>query len=148
MEMALKCGVALPEASQRRLRRGGLERVLVKKIGSDQAALRLAQRDMRIEGLFHLRCARLEKLQQIPVTAVEVFEHLAQLPRGVPGLEPKNPADDMVGPRLIRGVEVSRFSRRFERPYDDPGRIWVQMQGLPVQEVGLRQGDSLSSFVE
>ena len=127
-------------------KRRRLERVLVKKIGSDQAALRLVQYGMRLQRLFHLRGARLEDLEQIPVTTFEVLEHFGQLPRGGPGLEPKNPADDMVGPGLVRRVEVSGFGRRLEGSDDDPGRIGAQMQGLAVQESGLRQGGPLASF--
>ena len=119
------------------------ERVLVKEIGSDQAALRLVQDGMRRQRLFHLRGARLEGLEQVPVTILEVLEHFGELPRGSPGLEPKNPADDMVGPSLIGRVEVSRFSRRPEGPDDDPGWVGAQMQDLALQDWGLRQGGSL-----
>ena len=122
------------------------ERVLVKEVRSDQAALRLVQYGMRLQRLFHLCGARLEDLQQIPVTAFEVFEHLGQLPRGSTGLKPKNPADDMVGPGFVRRVEISGFSRGFEGSDDDPGWIGAQMQDLAVQESGLRQGGSLGSF--
>ena len=61
------------------------ERVLVKKIRADQAALRLVQYGMRLERLFHLGGARLEDLEQVPVTAFEILEHFGQLPRGSPG---------------------------------------------------------------
>ena len=118
----------------------------MKKIGSDQAALRLVQYGMRLQRLFHLCGARLEDLEQVPVTAFEVLEHFGELPRGSPRLEPKNPADDMVGPGLIGRVEVSGLSRRSEGSDDDPGRIRAQMQDLAVQELGLRQGGSLGSF--
>jgi hypothetical protein len=80
------------------------ERVLMKKVRSDQAALRLVEYRMRLEHLFHLCGARLENLQQVPVTAFEVFKHLGELPRGSPGLKPKNPADNMIGPGLIGRV--------------------------------------------
>ena len=127
-------------------KRRRFERVLVKKIGSDQAALRLVQYGMRLQCLFHLCGARLEDLEQVPVTAFEVLEHFGELPRGGSGLEPKNPADDMVGPGLIGRVEVSGLSRRLEGSDDDPGRIWTQMQDLAVQELGLRQSGPLGSF--
>ena len=39
------------------------ERVLVKEVGSDQAALRLVQYGMRLQRIFHLGRARLEDLE-------------------------------------------------------------------------------------
>ena len=81
---------------------------------------------MWLERLFHLCGVCLEYIEQIPMTTFEVFERLAQLLRGSFGLEPKNPADDMVGPGLIGRVEVSGFSRRFEGSDDDPG--WIRAQ--------------------
>ena len=113
-----------------------LERVLVKKICSNQAASRLIQYRMRLQRLFHLCGARLEDLKQVPVTTLEIFEHLCQLSGGSLRLEPKNPAYNMVGPSLIGWVEIPGFSRRFEGSDDDPGRIWAQMQVLAIQEAG------------
>ena len=72
--------------------------------------------------VFHFCGARLEDIEQIPVTTFEILEHLAQLLRGGFGIEPKNPVDDMIGPDLVGGIEVSGLSRRFEGPDDDPGR--------------------------
>ena len=73
----------------------------------------------------------------------EVLEHVAQLLRGSFGIEPKHPVDNVIGPDLIGRVEVARLSRRLEGPDDDPGRIRAQIQGLAIQESGLRQGGSL-----
>src|SRR5712691_963669 len=101
---------------------------------------------MRFERLFHICRARLEDLQQVPVTTCEIVEYVAQLLRSRFGTEPKNPADDVVGPSLIGWIEVSRFSRRFEWSDDDPGRIRAQIQGLAVQEAGLQQGGPLAFF--
>ena len=84
-----------------------LERVFVEKIRADQAALRLIQFGMWLERIFHLRGARLEDIEQVPVTTFEVFEHIAQLLRGSFGIKPKNPADDMIGPDLIGRIEVA-----------------------------------------
>ena len=100
-----------------------LERILMKKICTDQATLRFIQIGMWFERVFHLRRAGLEDLQQVPVTTFEIFEHIAQLLRRCFGIEPKNPVDDVVGPGLIGWIEVSGFSRRFEGSDDDPGRI-------------------------
>ena len=82
---------------------------------------------MWLERLLHLCGARFKNIEQIPMATFEVFEHLAQLLRGSFGIEPNNPADDMVGPGLIGWVEVSGFSRRFEGSDDDSGRIRPQI---------------------
>ena len=89
---------------------------------------------MWLERLLHLCGARFKNIEQIPVATLEVFEHLAQLLRGSFGIEPNNPADDMVGPSLIGWVQVSGFSRRFERSDDDSGGVRAQIQCLAIQE--------------
>ena len=53
------------------------ERVFVEEVGADQPALRLVQFRMRLERLFHFGGACLENIEQIPVAAFEVLEHLA-----------------------------------------------------------------------
>ena len=106
---------------------GRLERVLMKKICADQAALRLVQFGMRCQRVFHLCGAHLKDIDQVPVTAFEILKHIAQLLRSNFGIEPKNPADDVVGPALVGRVEVSGFSRRFEGSDNDPGRIRAQI---------------------
>ena len=116
---------------------GRFERVLVEEIGSDQAALRLVQYGMRFQRLFHLRSARLEDLEQVSVTPLEVLQHLGQLPRGNPRVEPNDSVDDMVRPRLIGRIEVSGLRRRLEGPDDDPGRIGTQMQCLAIRRIGI-----------
>ena len=98
-----------------------------KKIRTDQAALRFIQFGMRLERLFHFCGTGFEDLEQIPVTAFEVCEHVAQLTLGSFGIESKNPVDNMIGPRLIRWIEIAGFSRRFERSDDDSRRIRAQM---------------------
>jgi hypothetical protein len=87
---------------------------------------------MWLQRLFHLLGARLEDIEQIPVTAFEIFEHVRQLLRCGFGIEAKNSVDDMIGPDLIGCVEVTGLRRRFERPDDDPGRIRPQIQGLTI----------------
>jgi hypothetical protein len=101
---------------------------------------------MRLQRLFHLCGARLEDLKQVPVTTFEIFEHLSQLSGGSLGLEPNNPADDMVDPSLIGWVEVPGFSRRSEGSDDDPGRVRAQIQVLAVQKLGLGQRGPLGLF--
>jgi hypothetical protein len=104
-----------------------LERVFMKKICADQAALRLIQFGMRRERPFHVGGTRFEDVEQIPVTTFEILKHFAQLLGGSFGIEPKHSVDDMVGPGLIGWVEVSRFGRRFEGSHHDPGRIRTQV---------------------
>src|ERR1700716_106791 len=99
------------------------KRILMKKIRADQAALRLIQFGVRLKCLFHLRSARLEEIEQIPVTAFEIFEHITELPLGCVGTEPKHPVDNMIGPDLVGWIEVAGFSRRLEGSDDDSGRV-------------------------
>lgn len=55
-----------------------LERVFVEKIGPDQATLRLIQCGMGFKSILHFRGARLEYIEQVPVTTPKVLKHLAQ----------------------------------------------------------------------
>ena len=104
-----------------------LKRIFIEKIRADQPALRLAQFGMRRERVLHLGGTRLENIEQVPMAAFEVFEHVAQLLRGGIGIEPKYPANDMIGSNLIGWIEVSGFRCRFERSHDDPGRVRAQI---------------------
>ena len=72
--------------------------------------------------------------------ALEILQHVGQL--AVPPLRHRgqDAVDDMVGARLVGGVEIARFGRRFERAHDDARRIGAQIESLPVQKCGLRQG--------
>lgn len=124
----------------------GFERIFVEKVSPDQAALRLVQLSMRFERVFHLGGARFKNVEQVPVAALEVFEHLAQLLRGRFGIEPKHSLNDMIGADLVGRVEVARLSRRFEGPDDDPGRIRAQIEALAIHEFGLGQRCSLGAI--
>src|SRR3977135_427051 len=95
----------------------------MKKVGSDQAALRLIQFRMRLKCLFHFRGAQLENLEQVSVAPLEIVQHVAELLSGGFDVERQHPVDDMVGPAFVGGIEVAGFSRRFERPYHDPRRV-------------------------
>src|ERR1700760_1762566 len=117
-----------------------LERILVEKIGADELALDLGERDMIGQRIFHLRGTRLESLQQIAVTAEEVLHNVCQLTIGRPGIELEDSLDDMVGAGLIRWIEVAGLCRRFERPHDDARGIGSKMKGLTIEEGRLRQG--------
>ena len=48
------------------------------------------------------------------------------------GSEREDSIDDMVGPRLIGGVELTRFGRGLERPDDHSRRIGTQIQTLSI----------------
>jgi len=124
----------------------GFERIFVEKISPNQAALRLIQLSMRFERLLHLRGARFKNLEQIPMAAREVFEHLVQLLRGSFGIEPKHAVNDVIGTDLVSRVEVARLSRWFEGPDDDPGRVWAQIEALAIHEFGLGQRCSLGAI--
>ena len=100
---------------------------------------------MRRERLFHVGGAPLEDIKQVPVTAFEIFEHVVQLLCGSVGIEPKNPFDDMIGPRLVGRVEIPGLSRRPEGPDDDPGRVRAKVDVLAVQESEVRQKYPLGS---
>ena len=114
----------------------GFERIFVEKIGSDQSTLRLAQWSMRVERPLHVHGARLENFEQVPVPALEVLEHFAQLLSGRFGVEPKHAGDNMIGADLVGRVEVSGLSRWLEGPYDDPRRVRTQVEALAIHEFG------------
>lgn len=105
----------------------GFERILVKKIGADEAALRLIELGMGLERVFHFRGTGLENIEQIPVTPLKILKHVCQLMCGGFRIKPEHPVHDMVRAGLVRRIEIARFSRRFERPDDDSGRIRPQI---------------------
>ena len=74
------------------------------------------------------------------MTTLEILQDVGQLRGRGLRIERENAVDDMVGARLVGGVEIARFGRRLERAYDHPRRIGAQIERLPVQESGLRQG--------
>lgn len=118
----------------------------MEKVRTDQAALRFVQLHMRLERLFHVRRARFEDLDQVSMAPLEVFENIRKLPLGIVAIEPNNTVDDMIGPGLVRWIEVPRLSRRLEGSDDDPRRIGPQIEVLTVQKSGLRQGVPSGSF--
>src|SRR5512139_841533 len=136
------CLVGMPDDT--RIEQGrSFERIFVEKIGSDQSALRFAQWSMGLERLLHFRGARLENFEQVPVPALEVLKHLAQLLCGRFGIKPKHPGNDMLGANLVGWVEVSGLSRWLEGPYDNPRRIRPQVEALAIHEFGGGQRCSL-----
>ena len=101
---------------------------------------------MWFQRVFHICGARLEDIEQIPVTAFKIFEHVVQLLCSSFGIEPKHPANDMVGSNLIGGIEVAGFSCRFEGSDENPCRVRAQIQALAIYESELRQRGSLALF--
>ena len=89
--------------------------------------MRLVQFGMWLKRVFHFCGARLEDIDQIPVTAFEIVEHVAQLLFGSVGIEPKYPADYMISPNLVGEIEVSGFSCWFEGSDDDPCGVRPQI---------------------
>jgi hypothetical protein len=122
------------------------ERVFAEKICPDQAALRLVKFGMGFERVFHFRGAHVEDLDQIPVPAFEIFEHIFQLLFSSLGIEPKHPTNNTIGATLIGWIEIPGFSRRFERSDENPCRVRPQIQALAIYESELGQGGSLELF--
>jgi hypothetical protein len=79
------------------------------------------------------------RLPQIPVPPLEGIEHVAQLLFGSLGIETKHSANNIIGPNLIGGVEISRFCCRFERSNENPCWIRAQIQALAINESELGQ---------
>src|SRR6267154_3321088 len=120
----------------------GFERVFVEKIVADQLALNFGKGAMSRQSLFHFVGARLERLQQVAMPALEILKHIGQLiSRGL-GIECENAVDDMVGACLVGRVEIARFCGRLERTHNHPRWVGAQIERLSVQEGGLRQGAS------
>src|SRR5579859_2541223 len=115
------------------------ERILVHEVGADELALNFGKGGMRREGCLHLVGTKLERLQQVAMPALEVLQHIRQLVCRLLRVEIENALHDMVGPRLVGRVEVSRFGRRLERAYDDACRVGAEMERLPIQECGVQR---------
>ena len=113
------------------------------KISTDQLTLRRGENSVGSKGFFHFAGTRLERPQQVPVPALKIRKNFSQLIVRHLGVEPKNPVDDMVRPRLVGGVELPRFGRWLERAHDDPRRIGAQIESLTVQERGFWHNTSV-----
>ena len=99
----------------------------MQKICADQLTLRLGKLCMGIQTIFHVTGTGLKSLQKIAVASQEIRKHVSQLRRRHLMIERQNPVDDVVCPRLIRWVEISRFRRRIEWPYNDTRGIGPQV---------------------
>ncbi len=118
----------------------GFVRIFAEKIGADQLALRFGESAVRRQHLFHDVGARLERLQQVAMPALEILQDIGELAGNGFGIEREHPVDDMIGAGLVGRVEIARFGRRLERAHDDARRIGPKVKRLPVQESGLQQG--------
>ncbi len=71
--------------------------------------------------------------------ALEVLQHIRQLARRGGRIELENALDDMIGARLVGGIEVARFCRRLERAHDDARWVGAQIERLPIQKSGVQK---------
>ncbi len=71
--------------------------------------------------------------------ALEILQHVCQLLCRLICIEIEDALDDMIGPRLVGGVEVARFGRRLERAHDDARGVGAQIERLPIHKCGLQR---------
>ena len=116
--------------------RGCLERVFVQKIRPDQLALDRGEARMGRKRDFHLAGARLEGREEVAVATLKVLEDVGQLAACHLGIEREDALDNMVRPRLVGGIEVSRLGRRPEWTHDNSCRIRAKIKTLTVQNLG------------
>ncbi len=88
------------------------------------------------EGLLHLIGPRLECFAQIAVATLKILKDVSQLFGKRFGIKRQDSIDNMVRPRLVGGIEVSRFGRRLEWAHDDSCRIRAKIKTLTVQNLG------------
>jgi len=111
----------------------------MQEVGAYKLAFDVGEADMTGKGLFHLVGTRLKLSQQVEVAPLEILEDLLQLSGSFLGAHGQNAGNNMICPRLISGVEVARFCRRFEWPYNHPRGIRPEIKSLPVQELNFGQ---------
>ena len=98
----------------------------MQEICADQLALCLGKLCMGFQTILHVSGTGLKSLQKIAVASQKIRKYVSQLRRRHRVIERQNPVDDVVCPRFIRWVEISRFRRRFEWPYNDTRGIGSQ----------------------
>ena len=64
---------------------------------------------MRRQHLFHDVGARLERLQQVAMPALEILQDIGELAGNGLGIEREHPVDDMIGAGLVGRVEIARL---------------------------------------
>jgi hypothetical protein len=69
--------------------------------------------------------------------ALEVLQDISQLAGCGIRIELENTLDNMVGTRLVGGVEIARFGRRLERADDHARGVGTQVKRLPIEKSGL-----------
>ena len=82
------------------------------------------------------------------MSSLEVLQDIRQLGRRVLAAQGQDTVNNVIGPALVGGIEVSGFGGRLERPHDNPGRIGTKIESLTVQELDLRQMTPRSWSVE
>ena len=110
-----------------------------RKVRSDQLALDAGKSAVSRKRLLHDVGTGLERLQQVAMPALKVFQHVCQQAGCNLRIEGENAFDDMVGACLVGRVEIARFSGRLERAHDYPRGVGTQMERLTMQETGVRQ---------
>jgi hypothetical protein len=95
---------------------------------------------MRRQRLLHDIGARLERLEQVAMAALKIFQHVIELADNRLRVQREDAADDVVGAGLVGRVEIAGLCRRLEWPHDNPGRVRPQIQCLPVHESAFQQG--------
>src|SRR5687768_11201062 len=98
--------------------RRGFERIFVQKISADQLALNLGKRAVSRQRLFHDVGSGLERLQQVAMPALKIFQHVGQQMGCDLRVECKDALDDMIGAGLVGRVEIAWLSRGLERAYN------------------------------
>ena len=109
----------------------------MQEIGAQQPALFLAEAHVLDQRLFHFIGARLECVEQIAMTPLEIFEHFREVHGHRLRIERQDPVDDMVCPGLVGGIEVAWLGRWFERTHHHSRWIGPQIEGLPVEKRGI-----------
>src|SRR5258708_14134575 len=92
----------------------GFERILMEKIGADQLALGFGKGAVSRQCLFHYIGARLERLQQVAMPALEILQDIGQLAGNGFTTESQNPVDEMICTRLADAVNTTRLRPRLE----------------------------------
>jgi len=108
----------------------------VHEIGADQPTLLLCESRVGGQGFLHFIGACLEYFDEIAVATLEILEDISQLFGSCSGIERQDSIDDMIRPRLVGGIEVSRLGRRPEWTHDNSCRIRAKIKTLTVQNLG------------
>ncbi|GGC04795.1 hypothetical protein GCM10011494_24150 [Novosphingobium endophyticum] len=86
------------------------------------------------KGIFHLPRAPFEDRRQISVPVVEVPQCCGKEFQRFILAKGEDAINDVIGPRLVDGIQVPGFDRGPERANDDARRIGPQVERLPIEE--------------